>query len=227
MELNSRAATNGIAAWVNVAAGIPGTWAGIPLGDSKGQIDSSQISATTGSGNVVLATSPSVNNLTDSGTTRLNNVTIAGTCTGCGGKNLRTAQAFCTGTATPSSTLAMFGAGAATALCTSGVGAESAGQILMTSSGSLSTLAVRCAHAGVNSASGVFSIWDMPSGTAMSDAESGVNTGLTVTYGTGRANTTLFDTLHTYAYSKGDLLRIQFTTQQNETLGNCEASFNY
>jgi hypothetical protein len=227
MELNSRAATNGVAAWVNVAAGTPGTWAGIPLGDSRGQINSSQISATTGSGNVVLAASPMVNSLTDSGTTRLNNVTVAGTCTGCGGKNPRTAQAFCTGTATPSSTLAMFGAGAATAPCTSGVGAENPGQLLMTTSGSLSALAVRCAHTGVNSTSGIFSIWDLPSGTAMSGVGSGVNTGLTVTYGTARVNTTLFDTIHTFAYSKGDLLRIQFTTQQNETLGNCEASFNY
>jgi hypothetical protein len=227
MELNSKAAANGVAAWVNVTAGTPGTWAGIPLGDSKGQINSSQISATTGSGNVVLASSPTVNSLTDSGTTRLNNVTIAGTCSGCGGKNMRTAQAFCTGTATSSSSLAMFGAGAATTPCTSGVGAENPGQLLMTTSGSLSTLAVRCAHTGVNSASGAFSIWDLPSGTAMSGVESGVNTGLTVTYGTARANTTLFDTTHTFAYSKGDLLRVQFTTQQNETLGNCDASFNY
>jgi len=58
MEQNSGAAANGVAAWVNVAAGTPGTWAGIPLGNSSGQITSSQISATTGSGNVVLAGGP-------------------------------------------------------------------------------------------------------------------------------------------------------------------------
>jgi hypothetical protein len=222
MELNSKAAANGVAGWVNVAAGTPGTWAGIPLGDSKGQISGSQISDTTGTGSVVLATSPTVNNLTDSGVTRLNNVTIAGKCSGCGGANLRTAQAFCTGTAASSSTLAMFGAGAANPSCTSSLKTENVGQILMTTSGSVSTFAVRCAHTGVNSASGVFSIWDLPSG-----AGSGVNTGLSVTYGTAKANTTLFDMTHAFAYSKGDLLRIQFTTQQNETLGNCEASFNY
>jgi hypothetical protein len=227
LELNSKAAANGVAGWVNVAAGTPGTWAGIPLGDIKGQISSSQISNTTGAGNVVLATSPTVNNLTDSGTANLNNVTIAGKCSGCGGTNLRTAQAFCTGTAASSSTLAMFGAGAANPSCTYSVGTENAGQILMTAGGSVSTLAVRCAHAGVNSASGVFSIWDLPSGADMSGARSGVDTGLSVTYGTARANTSLFDTTHTFAYSRGDLLRIQFTTQQNETLGNCEASFNY
>jgi hypothetical protein len=55
---NSGAAANGVAAWVNVAAGTPGTWAGIPLGNSTGQIGPAQISATTGSGNVVLAVGP-------------------------------------------------------------------------------------------------------------------------------------------------------------------------
>jgi hypothetical protein len=58
MEQNSGAAVNGVAAWVNVAAGTPGTWAGIPLGNSSGQINAAQISATTGSGNVVLASGP-------------------------------------------------------------------------------------------------------------------------------------------------------------------------
>jgi hypothetical protein len=99
--------------------------------------------------------------------------------------------------------------------------------MLMTTSGTLSNLAVRCAHTGMNPMSGVFSIWELPSGTAMSGPEAGVNTRLTVTYGTAKANTTQFDSTHTFAYSKGDLLRIQFTTQQSETLGNCEASFDY
>lgn len=227
MELNSKAADNGVAAWINVVPGTPGTWAGIPLGDSKGQISASQISNTTGTGSVVLATSPTVSNLTDSGMTRLNNVTIAGRCSGCSGTSVRTAQAFCTGTAAPSSTLTMFGAGTGNQSCASRVEADDAGQILMTTSGSVSTLAVRCAHSGVNTVSGVFSIWDLPSGVAMSDAKSGVNTGVSVTYGTAKANTTLFDTNHAFTYSKGDLLRIQFTTQPSETLGNCEASFNY
>jgi hypothetical protein len=44
LEQNSAATVNGVAAWVNVAAGTPGTWAGIPLGNSSGQINSSQIS---------------------------------------------------------------------------------------------------------------------------------------------------------------------------------------
>ncbi len=47
MEQNSGATTNGIAGWVNVAAGTPGTWAGIPLGNSSGQIAPSQLTAST------------------------------------------------------------------------------------------------------------------------------------------------------------------------------------
>jgi hypothetical protein len=58
MEENAGATANGVAAWVNVTAGTPGTWAGVPLGNSSGQIAPSQISGTTGSGNVVLASGP-------------------------------------------------------------------------------------------------------------------------------------------------------------------------
>jgi hypothetical protein len=143
------------------------------------------------------------------------------------GANLRTAHAFCIGQASSSSTLAMSGAGSANLSCTSAAGPDSVAQLLMTTNGKLGNLAVRCAQQGLNSSSGAFSIWDLPSGTVMSDAGSGVSTGLAVTYGTTKANTTLFDTTHTFAYAKGDLLRIQFTTQANETLGSCQASFNY
>ncbi len=45
VEQNSGAAANGVAAWVNVAAGTPGSWAGIPLGNSSGQIAASQIAS--------------------------------------------------------------------------------------------------------------------------------------------------------------------------------------
>ena len=46
MEQNSGATANGVAAWVNVSAGTPGTWAGIPLGDSSGKINISQVTGT-------------------------------------------------------------------------------------------------------------------------------------------------------------------------------------
>jgi hypothetical protein len=47
MEQNSGATANGVAAWVNVAGGTPGTWAGIPLGNSSGQITPAQITTPT------------------------------------------------------------------------------------------------------------------------------------------------------------------------------------
>ena len=63
----------------------------------------------------------------------------------------------------------------------------------------------------------------------MSNAASGTNTGLTVTIGNaaGNENKTILDTKHTFAYAAGDMIRIQFTTQANETLADCTASLNY
>jgi hypothetical protein len=187
IEQNSGATTNGIAAWVNVAAGTPGKWAGIPLGDSSGKITASQLSSA------------------------------------------RTTQAFCAGTASSSSTLLLFGAGTSQTACTQVPGPQTLQQVLLTTDGLLSNLAVRCGHPGSQPSSGTFSIWDLPSGAAMSNAASGINTGLTVTIGNaaGNANKTLIDTRHTYAYAAGDMIRIQFTTQANETLADCTASFNY
>ena len=43
VQQNSGATANGVAAWVNVNAGTPGTWAGVPLGNSSGQITPAQI----------------------------------------------------------------------------------------------------------------------------------------------------------------------------------------
>jgi hypothetical protein len=51
MEQNSGATANGVAAWVNVAAGTPGTWAGIPLGNSSGILTPAQAGAEPALGN--------------------------------------------------------------------------------------------------------------------------------------------------------------------------------
>ena len=187
IEQSSAAAANGVAAWVNIAPGGPGSWAAIPLGDSKGKIAASQLSSA------------------------------------------RTAQAFCSGTARSSSTLLLFGAGTSQTTCTESPGPHALQQVILTSSGTLSRLAVRCGHLGSQPLSGGFSVWELPSGTAMSDASSGTNTGLTVTLGNSpaNANKTVIDTEHTFDYAAGDMIRIQFTTQANETLGDCSASFNY
>jgi hypothetical protein len=67
---NSSAAANGVAMYVNTAAGSPGTFNGVPLGNSTGQINTTQISNTTGTGGTaaVLATAPTITNQTDVGT---------------------------------------------------------------------------------------------------------------------------------------------------------------
>ena len=187
VEQNAAATANGVAAWVNVAPGTPGSWAGVPLGDSNGRIAASQLSSA------------------------------------------RTAQAFCAGTAASSSTLVLFGAGTAQTSCTQSPGSQTVQQVILTSAGTLSNLAVRCGHPGSQPLSGRFSVWDLPSGTAMSNATSGRDTGLTVTIGNSpaNANKTLIDTQHTFAYAAGDMIRIQFTTQAGESLSDCAASFNY
>jgi hypothetical protein len=53
MEQNSNAAANGIAAWVNVAAGTPGTWAAVPLGNASGVLSLAQVASGTQSTAVV------------------------------------------------------------------------------------------------------------------------------------------------------------------------------
>ncbi|HEY1253499.1 MAG TPA: hypothetical protein VGF01_01820, partial [Terracidiphilus sp.] len=230
-ETNSNAAANGIAAWVNVASGTPGRWAGIPLGDSNGRIAASQLSgaSTVGSGKVVLANQPIVNGLTATGVTTLNDLTIKGHCAGCAGSSVRIAQAFCAGPARSSSTIVLFGAGGSQTSCTQSPGVQSLQQVLMPISGTLSSLAVRCGYKGSQPSSGVFTVWDLPSGTAMLDAFSGVNTGLTVTVGASAANAnrTLIDSTHTFNYEAGDMIRVQFTTAAHETLSDCTASVNY
>ena len=224
---NLQASANGVAAWVNIAPGKPGAWAGIPLGNEKGQLSATQLSPTTGSGNIVLSNAPTVSGLTDTGTAHLNSVTISGTCVGCSGQSIRTAQAFFAGRAPSSSMLSMSRDGSTPAFGAPFAEMGNRAQFLMTTSGTLGALAVRCSRTGVDAESGVFSVWDLPSGSGLSGSNSGFNTGVTVTYGTTGANTTLFDSTHTFAYQKGDLLRIQFTTRANETLGDCEAAFNY
>jgi hypothetical protein len=230
-EQNANAAANGVAAWVNVAAGVPGSWAGIPLGDGNGKIAASQLSraSTVGSGNIVLANQPIVNGLTGTGVTTLNDLTIKGRCAGCAGSSVRTAQAFCAGTARSSSTIVLFGAGGSQTSCTQSPGPQALQQVIAATGGKLSDLAVRCGHSGSQPASGRFTVWDLPSGTAMLDASSGVNTGLTVTVGNSaaKANRTLIDSVHTFSYAAGDMIRIQFTTEASETLSDCTASFNY
>ena len=141
---------------------------------------------------------------------------------GCGtaGGGSGVAYGYCTGTATSSSTLSLFGLGATSAACTQG--AASVAGVLMTTAGTASNLSVVCNTGGVNASSGVFTVYDAPdlNGTL-------VTTPITVTYGTSPSATLVQDLTDTYTYAKGDRLLVKYTTQASETLANCTVSFNY
>ena len=114
----------------------------------------------------------------------------------------------CSGTATSSSTLGMYGLGESAALtCTSTV--VNLGQV-MTDARTVRGLAVVAGTGGFNASSGVFTV--LKNGGAT-----------TVTCTTGTA-TSCFDGTHTVAFAAGDVLSIQFTTQATETLANVKAT---
>lgn len=142
---------------------------------------------------------------------------------GTGSSTPNTQFGVCVGTFTSSvanGTLQSLGAGSSGACSGSTTGNGN----VMTQAGTLSNLSVRCLTGGVNSSSGVFTLFDAPSGTAYTSA---TNTGIAVTYGTGPGNTTKFDNTHTFTYAKGDMILINISTQASETLATCSASYNY
>lgn len=114
----------------------------------------------------------------------------------------------CTGTASPSSTLGLYGTGpnATTTTCTS---TTIGSGIPMTGARTISTLLVTASAGGVSGASGVVTV-----------LKNGSPTALTCTLGT---TTTCFDGTHSVAAVDGDLISIQFTTQGAETLANVKA----
>ena len=133
-----------------------------------------------------------------------------------------TATSFCAGVATSSATLTfpLLGGSTSTGSCTQ---TTSGGYgMVMPTSGTLSNLSVRCNTTGINSSSGVFTIWRAPNGNTTSSA-----TSITVTYGTTTPGTVVQDTTHTQSYSAGDLVSLRFTTQASEPLGTCAVSFEY
>jgi hypothetical protein len=158
--------------WVNTASGNPGTWtAGPTYGAVSGlSLDANGVAETPDSNVINIA--PGVGTtVTSSG----NNITIASTGGGSG-----VAYGYCTGTATSSSTLSLFGLGTTSAACTQT--AASVAGVLMTTAGTASNLSVVCNTGGVSSSSGVFTVYDQPdlNGTL-------VTTPITVTYGNAGA----------------------------------------
>jgi len=132
----------------------------------------------------------------------------------------RIAYSSCAGTFPSSSTNQSFlGIGSLNTNCT-GVAASVYG-LLIPSASTLSNLTLSCGTTGVNSSSGVLTVWDTPNGGTATA------TPVTVTYGTTTAGTMVQDTTHTYALSPGDKITLHVTTQASETLANCGVSFNY
>ena len=116
-------------------------------------------------------------------------------------------QGSCSGTATASSTLGLFGLGQVAALtCTSTT--VSLGQV-MQQAGTIRALNVTATTGGVSSSSGVFTV-----------DKNGSTTAVTCTLGTG---TSCSDTAHLVTYAAGDVLSVQFTTQASETLAGVKA----
>jgi hypothetical protein len=121
----------------------------------------------------------------------------------------RTIQGACTGTATSSSTLGLYGTGPnqTTTTCTSTtIGAG----ITATRPGTLWNLQVTASNAGVSASSGVVTV-----------LKNGSATTITCTIGT---STSCNDGTHSVAIAAGDLISIEFTTQATETLAGVKAS---
>jgi hypothetical protein len=114
----------------------------------------------------------------------------------------------CTGVATPSATLGLYGTGpnvVATACTSALIGSGS----VVSGSRTLQNLLVTSTAAGVNASSGVVTV-----------LKNGGATAITCTIGVG---TSCVDGTHTVAVADGDLISIQFTTQAAETLAGVKA----
>jgi hypothetical protein len=118
----------------------------------------------------------------------------------------------CTGTATSSSTLGLYGTGpnVTASTCTStNIGTGT----VMTTVRTLQGLVVNASHAGVNASSGVVTVLKNGSATA-----------ITCTIGTA---TFCSDGTHTVSTVAGDLISIQFTTQATEVLAGVNAFIDW
>jgi hypothetical protein len=119
-----------------------------------------------------------------------------------------TLRAACTGTATSSVTLGLYGTGPNETLttCTS---ATIGSGIVMTNSGTVRMLLVSDTHVGVNASSGVVTV-----------LKNGSTQAMTCTLGTSLS---CINQTNTFAVVQGDLISVQFTTQAAEVLAGVNA----
>lgn len=114
----------------------------------------------------------------------------------------------CSGVATASSTLGLYGLGETAALtCTSTV--TTLGQVAK-QAGTAYGLVVSATAAGVNASSGVVTV-----------LKNGALQTMTCTIGTG---TSCADNTHTFSFSSSDVISVQFTTQAADTLAGVTAT---
>jgi hypothetical protein len=121
-------------------------------------------------------------------------------------------RTYCTGTTASSSTIYFFELGTTTTTCTATGGSATSG-FLATRAGTLKNLIGLASTGGVNSSSGVMTLYDNTT-----------STGITCTFGTG---TTCTDTTHTYTTTAGHYYFLQMTSQATETLANLQVSFDF
>ena len=119
--------------------------------------------------------------------------------------------AGCTGTATSSSTLGLYGTGPNVTVTTCTTTTIGSG-IIMPKAGAILELLATAAHAGVNASSGAVTV-----------LKNGVAQSMTCTIGTGTACQD-GAVAHQVAVSKGDLISLQFTTQASEVLAGVSVS---
>lgn len=115
-------------------------------------------------------------------------------------------QAYCTGTATSSTTVFLPGFGGSATGCTT---TTAAGAMPVTSSGTIKNLVVQLGTGG-------------KSGDAVTLQKGGSAQGVTCTFGTGTSCT---DTTHSFTVAAQDQIRIAITTGATDTAANISVSF--
>ena len=119
-------------------------------------------------------------------------------------------EGVCTGTATSSASLALYGALGQRAIATCTVALSANQGTVYQRPGTLVNMAVSAATGGVNASSGLVTVY-----------KNGVATTSTCTLGTG---TSCQDFTHTVTISPGDIIAADFTTQAAETLAGVKVA---
>jgi hypothetical protein len=196
--------TTSTSAVLNLAGTRTDSASGYSLYANGGNIHLSSVFFGSGSNALMAA-----GQITDQGGNNFSNLSGGMSFTGGEFDPFKSVAGACTGTATSSSTLGLYGTGPneTTTTCTS---TTIGSGIQMDRTGNLFYLQVSATHAGVSASSGVVTVF-----------KNGSATTVTCTIGTG---TSCNDTSHIVAFAIGDLVTIEFTTQASEVLAGVKAT---